>query len=362
MAIRVRPLTGVIAAVAVLAVGVPAAVAGPVIAPASQPSQPATGPGSNGACSVDESSFDNATAPGNPVYVFQPGGTASAVLGGGRCDDAKRPTVFMAHGLGGTDPSNYIALIDHLVSVGNVVVYPTYQVNDGSKSSLEAAYRSMDAANVQASGLVSRIDTSRVGFWGHSFGASMIPYLVVQAGQHGWGRKALWMNNIAMTFALLVGGGDIAVPANTQVLTVGFEDDALADNRIGDEVFEALSVPAAQKHHALINSDPHGQPALVAEHNTPIATAGPSYVPDALDFALWRDLDMLETCSITGRWCDADYSVMGTWSDGTPIVPAIVAQHPVDAGPYPAVLAECDGVYGQMLNDERIARCGPTHI
>ena len=360
MLLRIRPLVG--AALAVLVALPPLAGASQPIAAAAQPEQPTNGPGSNGACAVRQTSFDNDAAPGNPIYVFEPIGSAPAAIGGGACHDARRPAIFMAHGLGGTDPSNYIALIDHLVSVGNVVVYPTYQVSSGDKSALEDAYRYMDAGNVQVARHDLRIDTSRVGFWGHSFGASMVPYLVVQAGRHGWGGKALWMNNNAMTFALLVGGGAIRVPADTQVLTVGFEHDALADNRIGDEVFDALAVPAAQKRHAIFNSDPHGQPALVAEHNAPIATAGPTYTPDALDFALWRDLDMLETCSIAGRLCDADYSAVGSWSDGTAVVPAVVAQHPVDVGPYPALLAECDGVYGQMLNDERIDRCGPTHI
>jgi hypothetical protein len=336
--------------------------ANPIVAPASQPGQPTSGPGSNGKCLVHETSFDNAAAPGNPVYVFQPTGTALAKMAGGRCSDAKRPTLFFAHGLGGTDPANYVALIDHLVSVGNIVVYPTYQVTSGSKSALETAYRYVNAGNVQATRRTPRVDTSRVGFWGHSFGASMVPYLVVQAGSRAWGKNALWMNNVAMTFALLVGGGDIRVPRNTQALTIGFEDDALADNRIGDEVFAALTVPPWQKRHVILNSDPHGQPALVAEHNTPIATTGPTYTPDAFDFALWRDLDLLESCAVTHRSCGADYSVVGTWSDGTSIVPATVTQHPVDVGPYPALLAECDGVYGHMLNQERIHRCGPTHI
>src|SRR4051812_48545236 len=128
MTIGVRALAGVATATAVLALGMPTALAGSVVAPASQPAQPTSGPGSNGSCSVRESSFDNSAAPGNPVYVFEPAGGTGARIGGGRCDAAKRPAVFMAHGLGGTDPSNYITLIDHLVSVGNIVVYPTYQV------------------------------------------------------------------------------------------------------------------------------------------------------------------------------------------------------------------------------------------
>jgi hypothetical protein len=169
------------------------------------------------------------------------------------------------------------------------------------------------------------------------------------------------MNNIAMTFALLVGPDDITVPPQTQNLTIGFEDDELADNRVGNEVFEALTLPATQKHHVTLNTDVHGQPVLVADHTGPSGGNGTGV--DAVDFALWRDHDLLETCALSGgRDCRVDYSFTGTWSDGTPVVPATVAEHPVDVGPYPALLAECDGVYGQQLNQERMHRCGPTHV
>ena len=353
--IAVLLVLGLIALVA------PAASAGP-LGVASQPRQPTTGPGSDGGCGVAASTFDNTAAPGNTVHVFQPTGRAAARAGGGRCGDSKRPTIVMAHGLGGTDPSSYVALIDHLVSVGNVVVYPTYQVSDGSQTTLEQAYRYVDAGVVEAARRLPRFDTTRIGWWGHSFGASMVPFLATQGGRRHWGADGFWVNNIAMTFALLVGPGAIPLPAHAQVLTVGFEDDALADNRIGDEVYDAFSVPAAQKRHLLVSSDPHGQPALVAEHNSPIATDGPTYTPDAIDFLLWRDLDQLELCALGGGYCDASYSAAGAWSDGVSVVPAEQSPHPGDAGPYPALLAECDGVYGQMLNQERLARCGPTHV
>ena len=331
-----------------------------IVGPASQPKQPKSGPGSNGGCTVAQTSFDNAAAPGNPVYVLQPNGSAPAAVAGGGCGDAKRPTVFIAHGLNSADPTYYGDLIHHLVSVGNIVVFPTYQVNSGDKADLEQAYRNVDAGIVQAVSKTGRIDTARVGWWGHSFGASMIPYLVRQGAARGWGRQALWMTPVAMTFALLVGGGDIAVPANTQELTVALEDDELADHRIGDEVFEAITLPESHKRHATVNSDPHGQPAIVADHFGP--SGGNGTGGDAVDYIVWRYGDLLETCAVSGGRSCGDYSYTGTWSDGTPVVPATVTQHPVDEGPYPALLAECDGLYGQQLNQARIHRCGATHI
>ena len=46
--------------------------------------------------------------------------------------------MFIAHGLNLQDPTSYGDMIRHLVSVGNIVVYPTYQVNDGNKSTSQA--------------------------------------------------------------------------------------------------------------------------------------------------------------------------------------------------------------------------------
>src|SRR4051812_33797072 len=375
-----RLLASTAAAVALVGLLGPAARAGLVAPGASQPAQAKTGPGSDGPCTVKQTQFDNApmtykdkgsdTQLGpTPVYVFQPAGAGTATVAGGRCDGAKRPTVFVAHGLGGTDPnSNYGGLGHHPGSVGNIVVYPTYSSNSGSLDELRALDRYVNAGMVTAAAKYPRIDTTRVGWWGHSLGGSMIPYLVQQGGLvRGWGRKAIWMNNVAQTFAELVTPNPnreaIDTPPNPQVLTVGFQDDELADNRLGDEVFHALTVPAAQKHHATVNSDAHGQPAFVADHFAP--SGGNGTAIDAVDFAVWRYHDLLETCALTGTGCAADYSFVGTWSDGTDIVHATVvdgSQYPVDVGPSPAILAECDGYYGQQLNQDRIKWCPPTHL
>jgi hypothetical protein len=189
-------------------------------------------------------------------------------------------------------------------------------------------------------------------------GGSMIPYLVRQGAARGWGSRAMWMSTVAMTFALLVGPDAIRVPARTQALTLAFDDDELADKRIGDEVFRALTLPASHKRHVTAHTDPHGQPTLVADHLAP--SGGNGLGIDAVDFFIWRAEDLLERCALGGG-CGG-FSFTGTWSDGTRVRPATVTQTPVDEGPYPALLAECDGLFAQQLNQQRIHRCGQTHL
>ena len=180
----------------------------------------------------------------------------------------------------------------------------------------------------------------------------------------GGGRRPCGCRTSRQAYSQLIGDSTIAVPANTQAMTVAFAQDALADKRLGIDVFESLLLPAAQKRHVMINSDLHGYPALVAEHNAPTAAAGQG---DAIDFQLWRYADLLETCALTGRSCDADLSTVGTWSDGVPVAPAVVSAHPIDSGPMPAVLAECDSLFGTGVLDPidlnpRRDRCGPAHL
>lgn len=351
--------------------GSPASTPGPAGAGRGPSEEPTTGPapeqpddrvaraGQAGSCEVEERSIENprrvdGAAP-TPVWIFEPTGSSEASVAGGACDDAERPVVLLAHGFGQTDPTAYEGLIDHLVSVGNIVVYPVYEVSDGERSSLEESHRVVDAGFVAAVADAPRADTTRVGVWGHSHGGGMVAFLTQQVGQRGWGRSALWLSNVAQAFTQLVGAGDIPVPGHARAITVAFEHDAFADARLGNDVFRSLALPAAQKRHVTVHSDP--ATGAVAEHGAPSGTADQA---DAVDQLLWRYTDLLQLCALGGVGCDADLS-SGPGPDGTSVRRATVSDDPVDVGPYPAVLAECDAGFGPTLNP-RIQRCGPTKL
>jgi hypothetical protein len=329
---------------------------------ASQPGQPKAGFGSNGGCTVTSRHFVNPKWSGEQVYVYQPGGSAAAPTGGG-CSGPKRPTVVIAHGTSESDPVSFEGLITHLVSNGNVVVYPTHTMEASDKQTNFDAYNAVRDGMIAAVASTPRADPARIGFWGHSFGGGMVPYLVKQAALRGWGDKALWMSIVAQADSLLVttpGTRTITVPGNARVMVVSMEHDQMADNRLGIDVFESLDLPYPQKQYVRLHSDAHGQPAIVAEHTAPSGGNGSGI--DAIDYTLWRYADILQACAVFQQACSANLSLVGTWSDGTPVTPALVAEHPADSGPYPAALAECDAGYGTTLNSDRIAYCGSTHL
>ena len=313
--------------------------------------------GADGECGVGVRSIDNPRHPAGAapmaVWIFEPTGAGTASLTGGGCDDGSRPVVFFAHGFGQTDPTSYQALINHLVSVGNVVVFPTYSVDDGSRATLEESYRVVDAGYVEAVKQAPRIDTSRAGWWGHSHGGGMIPYLVQQGGPRGWGKQARWMSIVAQAFTELVGDGDIAVPDNTEAMNVAMLHDALTDNRLGNDVFKSLLLPSTQKRHVTVLTGTHGGQPFPAEHGGP--TGGNGAGVDAVDTLIARYADLLELCALFGQGCDADLTTLGSETH------ALVSAEPVDVGPYPAVLAECDAGFGPTLNP-RISRCGETRV
>jgi acetyl esterase/lipase len=300
---------------------------------------------------------------GESTYVYQPTGTAKAPTGG-TCGGPRRPTVLIAHGTGESDPATFGGLVAHLVSNGTVVVYPTHTMESSDPQSNDDAYHAVRDGFVAAVASTPRIDTRRLGVWGHSFGGGMTPYLVQQIAARGWGHQALWMSIVAQAYTRLAstkGTRAIKVPAWTREMTVSMEDDQLADNRLGIDVYESLTLPFPRKLYVRLATDAHGQPPIVADHTAPAGSSG-SATLDAVDYALWRYADVLESCALFRHGCGPDLPPLGRWSDGTPVVPALVAYHPVDAGPAPALLAECDSAYGPILNADRLPYCGPTHV
>lgn len=50
---------------------------------------------------------------------------------------------------------------------------------------------------------------------------------------------------------------------------------------------------------------------------------------DAIKFyGIYRVGDLLEGCAFVGAGCSANRSTMGTWADGTPVLPSVVTDNP----------------------------------
>ncbi len=269
--------------------------------------------GVNGPCTKSFFTIPHPTVSTELVYVFEP-------EGGSECGGV-RPTVLFAHGSTARHPVAYVALIDHLVSRGFVVVYPSYP-EPATMSDHIAMEDAGFAAGAESS---ARADMSRVGIVSHSLGGSFTPRLAQLAGQRGWGGSGLFVVPMAPYVAAGVGSGPIAVPAQTRWLTISFEEDANLDNGIATEAFRSLALPADQKTHLTVVSDPANN--LVADHYVPNLWQ----VNDMDVYGVYRPIDAVSNCALHGTDCDA---ALTDAQVGGAVHPAnIVTDDPVDSNP-----------------------------
>lgn len=293
------------------------------------------------------------------VFVVQPSGRARTPLVGGTCDRAKRPVVFLAHGYDNRDPATYRTTIDHLVSIGNVVVYSQYP-GESTPPYFHTAnmYLTADAGNVAAVAATSRIDAGRVGYVGHSYGGGMTAWLVQQGASRGWGSQATWLVALAPSASQETGGGDIMVPAHTVALVVTFDLDEIADHRFGMLTYDALTIGTERKQFVTVRTDLRPTAgtnvALVADHASPHDMAERN---NAIKwYGIHRNIDAIESCSVVSTGCTTDLSYMGRWSDDVPVTPAISTDDPHDHGPVTAV--ECE----YPFSNQRWQSCPPSAV
>lgn len=297
-------------------------------------------PGADGPCGVSRRDLWNPVDLRHADVLFEPTGGA-APWTGGTCGDDHRPVVLIAHGYLGTFPEAYQGLIDHLVGNGFVVVFPGWPVEYDQPHQYEVVDTGFDLA-VKTSG---RVDTTRVGVVGHSFGGGMTPWLVNRVDERGWGSKALWAVSFAPWYMFGVGTGAVDLPERTWLTVVNYDEDVFVDSRLGIDMYRSADLPADQKNYVLVHTDRSEDPAMFADHIGPVSFELLPFLgvisTDHVDrWAVWRTIDATSRCTLDGTWCDTDLADMGTWPDGRPVVRADVSTDPVDVGP-PA-LQECE--------------------
>jgi hypothetical protein len=316
------------------------------------PPQPTVGYGSNGPCTVPSSPVSGAgAASGQSISIYYPGGTGATPVTGGTCNDNHRPVVAVVHGLGASSTLLYAGLIDHLVSTGNVVIFATYNTTD---TTMTASFQDeLAALQASVSDLTSG-DLTRFGIIGHSEGGGASAYLAQRVEALGWGTTSFWVYALNPWYLDGVGTGPIPFPANTRLIVQNGDDDSFVDNRIGIDYFDSVPLPATQKVHVDLITQTVGNVTLDAQHTMPNSVISPD---DAMKYyGMYRNADVLENCSLTNTACNwSQLTFMGTWSDGTPVTPAIVSQNPTDRGPI--AIAECDN-----SSNSRAVDCGPSIV
>jgi predicted dienelactone hydrolase len=122
------------------------------------------------------------TAPA-PVSVFVPSNATA---------QNKVPVVFFAHGFGGTSYLFYETLMRQMASNGYIVVFSPYTANILATHAVRynQLWNGFLTAVQQNSAIM---DTTRIGFAGHSYGAGATPEMARRAVAQGWGANGLFM-------------------------------------------------------------------------------------------------------------------------------------------------------------------------
>lgn len=284
--------------------------------------------GAPGPCTTMQRRIFDPTGVGFIDTVTQPTGSAATPQMGGHCGDGHRPVAVVIHGLGAESSVLYEGIIQHLASMGNIVVFAPWNT---VTHEILPAYAGEVASVEAVVATLPRADTSRIGIVGHSMGGGLLPYASQHLAARGWGKNAFWLVSIAPDWAFGVGAGPLPLPNNAHVLVIAFNDDVWVDNLMGIDQYHAFTVPAAQKHYVLIRSATHDGQTLRAAHTMANTIIYPENT--MRQHGIYRNLDATQRCATVGVGCQSDITSMGQWPDGTPVTPALELTQPKDTGP-----------------------------
>jgi hypothetical protein len=323
------------------------AVAGAVARAQTYP-MPALGEfGGAGPFSVAVNTFTNPiypTASGGDtlvVSVYHPTGPINPAL----------PTIFFAHGY--TTPignaNNYLNILNNLASWGYNVVFSPYE--GGASPNIPLRFDEL-ATGFEAAVTNYNLNTTRVGFAGHSYGGGFLPSMILhemmgkadlyRAG-HFWGGTAAFFYAMAAGYVYSGGGQTgvtvpqaISFPTNLNVIEQVFADDTTIDDpRVPMDVFYNITTPNSQKDFIIVHGESHGTNTVVANHFLPNALTNADTPLQA--WAILRRLDALAAWTFAGDTNARPLALgngvatqiyEGIWSDQTPVAPLDVTDIP----------------------------------
>ena len=242
-----------------------------------------------------------------PVSVFLPN-NASAT--------SRVPVIFFAHGFGGTNYQYYEALMRQLSSNGYAVVFSPYTPDLFSSHTVryQQLWRGFQVGVEQYGSLM---DTSRVGFAGHSYGAGAVPEMARRAVVAGWGTNGLFMFSAAPWYSW--GTNYEQIPTSAKLVVQVYWDDGTNEHLIGQmDVWNRL--PQITERRWQVVRSAQTVCRLEADHGVTVSgvTAEDGEI-NALDYwGVWRRIHALADYTFTGSLTAkpvafGDDARMGRW-------------------------------------------------
>jgi len=271
--------------------------------------------------------------------------------------DYPAPVIFFAHGFNANYAFVYHVFLQHLASRGYVVVFSPYP---GMAASLLTPETILERYEVMWQGFKTSvrqfpdfIDSTRIGFIGHSFGGGAVPSMTKRAIAAGWGSNGCFMMPLAPWYFYDISETDLQnFMPQAKLLMQVYEEDIINDHRLAIDIFNHISIPEPEKDFTEVFSDQIDGYHYNADHGLPETLA----LYDALDsYAVFRLADALADYALKGD-PEAKIVALGNGSQEQinmePLKLLLVSDNPIPDFPSTKYMYRCDN----LLNP-RIAFC-----
>ncbi len=257
--------------------------------------KPTTGYGSDGSYSIAITSFSNPNYPTEDIRIFYPSGITSSV-----------PTIFYSHGFGGYDPVNILGLLNFVARKGYAIVFVPYQTTGVTNAQ---RYNNLLSGFIKsARDFPSIIDTTRVGFMGHSFGGGATFANAYHCFTNlNWGSLGRFMFASAQWYSLNITQTELLTfPSDVKLLTMVYENDITNDQRMANDIFNTINIPSTEKDYLLVKSDTISSYIYDAIHGLPNTVSA----FDALDYyTIYKHLEALCDYTFNGSLAGKDVAL-----------------------------------------------------
>jgi hypothetical protein len=257
--------------------------------------KPTSGYGSDGSHTIGIISFANPYYPAKNIEIYYPSDITTKV-----------PTIFYSHAFGGNNSANIIGMLNFVAMKGYAIVFVPYQTTgvtiydryDNLLNGFRKAARDYPAI----------IDTTKVGFLGHSFGGGAVFAIAYKCfTQNNWGQSGRFIYALAQWYSYNISQTELqSFPANTKLLTEVFDDDVTNDHRMAIDIYNNINISPTEKDFILVKSDTIAGYIYLADHGLP----NTSEAFDALDYyAYYRLLDALCDYTFNGNLAGKDVAL-----------------------------------------------------
>lgn len=270
---------------------------------------------------VQDTTIVNTTLTDKPIHIFLP-----------QKKETPSPLLFLFPRSGSNGPEEYKELITFITGQGVVVIFPpSYRSLDLKKSDIDDYNDLSSLLPPLIKSIRTQVDTSRIAFVGHGFGAGIIPALVHDMHRNlKWGENGILMDLLSPGYFSAIGVRELQnFPPQSHLIITSFEEDNINDPVIGKELFERISLPTSQKEWYFIPDARNGQCKMIANFMLPLGVDGAGGEMNSLDYyglqaplaAALAGVFKKDSTAYSFAFGDGTQRPlsMGTWKDGTPL-------------------------------------------